>query len=126
MSVKRIRTDSKIFFPDPYVVRIEYSDPFYTNAEKEYNKITRQAYKLFKGTWGYSNLGIEQFKAPDSDDYQVRLRAYLCFAETGDALQFRLTHDSIRVLMWPSACRFTIHQVIEIDPPIVSTFVESI
>lgn len=140
---KLLHTRSKIFFPDPYVVRMEYShDILWDEAAIDYRKVTRNAYKLIHGTWGYSALQSEQIKVKDENvrvcqpypaffnginqvqiigalfdvDWVQVSRGYLCFKDELDALQFRLSIDTraMEVKMWP-ACWFTIHEVVETD-----------
>lgn len=139
MIVKRLHTNSKIFFPDPYMVRVEFADTGMDDANLQYRKITRSAYKLLKGTWGYSNLEMEVWQIDSQDQSDISLtalahnqtqltaslftanyisvlRAYVCFAEEADALQFRLSISakSRHVKMWPKK-EFTIHEVVEVD-----------
>lgn len=135
MITKLLHTRSKIFFPSPYVVRLEYGhDQSETNVSADYRKIIRNAYKLIKGTWGYSKLEYEIItpRSPSplvagsngtsmqqilwswSDDSVCVHRGYLCFKDELDALQFRLTiaTRAIQVKMWPTLW-FTIHEVVE-------------
>lgn len=139
--MKKIHTNSKIFFPDPYVVRVEYSDDTsFDDASKKYREIVRRAYKVIQGTWGYSALVYENVKVPEQrnnqalanvngmnqqilhsifdTDYLVIPRGYVCFREEADALQFRLSIDttSRQVHMWPATAKFTIHEYIEDQP----------
>jgi len=138
MITKRLYTNSKIFFPNPYMVRVEFSGEIIEVANAEYRKIIRSAYKLLKGTWGYSALEYETWQIPNKSepksiqissnpvvtilaslfdsDYITRLRGYICFADEVDALQFRLSLSvqSKQVTMWPKR-EFTIHEVIESD-----------
>jgi len=138
---KLLHTRTKIFFPDPYVVRMEYgADTTMDSAESDYRKVTRNAYKLIQGTWGYTKLEYEQSQTKNdhnhvappgpnhfngmnqaqilgtlfSPDWSHVLRGYLCFKDELDALQFRLSIDTraIQVRMWPSRW-FTIHEVVE-------------
>jgi len=141
--MKRLHLRTKIFFPGPYVVRMEYpAEISLEDAEKDYRKLTRRAYRLIGGTWGYCPLELEIVKVKDEfnhpappgpghftgmppgmqiaslfdPDYQQRIRGYLCFKDELDALQFRLTISTaaIQVLMWPERW-FTIHEVVETD-----------
>jgi len=142
MSVKRLHSRTKIFFPNPYVFRLEYPLLNSDEAMAEYIKLTRQAYKLLKGTWGYCQLQEEQVKIKDefkhtaqlisshfaglspilqiaalfNSDYQRVLRGYICFSDELDALQFRLSisTNAIQVSMWPERW-FTIHEVAETE-----------
>jgi len=142
MSVKKLHSRTKIFFPKPYVVRLDYSNIVADEAMTDYRKLTRQAYKLLKGTWGYCQLEYEQVKIKDEfkhpappgpnhfavmippgigvssfdSDYQRVARGYICFADELDALQFRLSisANAIQVLMWPERW-FTIHEIVEAD-----------
>lgn len=140
--MKLLHTRSKIFFPDPYVVRMEYGrETFMEQAEADYRKITRRAYRLIQGTWGHSKLEYEQVKTKDNDStvqpplqaqfnginqqilaplfisyFTHVLRGYICFENELDALQFRLSIEpkSIQVKMWPARW-FTIHELVETD-----------
>jgi len=141
---KLLHSRSKIFFPNPYVVRVEYlsNQPEYV-IEADYRRVTRRAYKLIQGTWGYSPLdtdviqikndhghtsppgsnhfnGMSQHQIMTSlfdPDWQTVYRGYCCFKDELDALQFRLSIDTraIQVVMWPKNIVFTIHEVMEID-----------
>ena len=121
---KLLHTKSKIFFPNSYVVRIEYGEGFTDiAAEAEYRKIIRAAYKLIHGTWGYSALHSEltnesldsQSNGISYQDWVYSFRAYFCFKDEMDALQFRLTIEAraIQVVMWPKNTLFTIHEIVE-------------
>lgn len=138
MITKLLHTRTKIFFSNPYVVRIEYKDnQSESDIRTDYRKITRNAYKLITGTWGYSELEHEFItpRSPNpallagsngtsmnqvlwalSDDSIFVYRGYFCFKDELDALQFRLTIDTraIQVKMWPTLW-FTIHEIVEID-----------
>jgi len=134
--VKHLRTKSKIFFPDPYVVRVEYGSEYTeATAYDEYKKLTRLTYKTIQGTWGYSDLQYEVVRAKGNnpspaitpahnagliintmgDDFQVRYRGYFCFKDEIDALQFRLSLSTIalQVYLIPQKTLFTIHEVVE-------------
>lgn len=125
----RIHSGSKIFFPDPYVVRVEYAIPGdYSEDMRNFQKLTRATYKLIKGTWGYCMPEEEQvdgFSKLDksgqlsfsfNENYKQMLRGYFAFKEEMDALQFRLSIDvtSVRVNIWPYRY-FTIHEYIEVE-----------
>ncbi len=136
---KKLHTKVKIFFPDPYVVRLDYPDTTLEKAETEHRALVRHIYKNFSGTWGHTNLAYEMHQtkndhkhpAPpgpthyagmspgavlsslfDSDWVQM-IRTYFVFKDEMDATQFRLSIDTkaIRVHMWPSDRLFTIHEV---------------
>lgn len=123
----RIHSGSKIFFPDPYVVRVEYPIPGdYSEDMRNFQKLARTTYKLIKGTWGYCMPEEEQvdgFSKLDkhgqlsfafNEHYRQMLRGYFAFKEEMDALQFRLSISvtSVRVNMWPHR-KFTIHEYTE-------------
>jgi hypothetical protein len=138
---KLLHTHSKIFFKNPYVVMVEYPAGVpLDNCETEHRKLTRNAYKLLKGTWGYCKLEYEMCKVKNDHnnplppgpghlggmtpnavlsvlldpDYVHLARGYFCFKDELDALQFRLSLDTTakQVLMWPERW-FTIHEVVE-------------
>jgi len=142
--MRLLHLQSKIFFPNPYVVRVEYLGNQPESAiEVDYRRVTRNAYKLIQGTWGYSPLdhevvqvkndhghiappGSSHFNGMSSTqivvslldpDWQTVRRGYLCFKDELDALQFRLSIDTraIQVVMWPNKITFTIHEITEAD-----------
>ena len=134
MTSKRLRTRTKIFFPNPHVVRLDYEDASIIEAEAAFRKIIRSAYRLIEGTWGYSELRYE-FVGMKAGDFSPTIvfngishssfnetthmpRGYLCFENELDALQFRLSISTkaFHVKLWP-ACWFTIHEVVETDEP---------
>lgn len=138
---KLLHSRSKIFFPDPYVLRVEFSsDQTFDKSQADYRKMVRSAYKLINGTWGFCPLEPELTKIKDDHkqvappgpnhfaglshnavlsvlfdpDYVNIVRGYLCFKDELDALQFRLSIDttSRQVHLWPERW-FTIHEVVE-------------
>jgi hypothetical protein len=137
--IKRLHTRTKIFFQDPYVVRLEYQGIAASQAPADYRKLTRLTHKLIQGTWGFSTLefelvhiknghnhpvspgpslfnGMSQNQIISSlfdSDWQHILRAYICFKDEMDALQFRLSIDTsvVQVKIWPQRW-FTIHEVV--------------
>jgi hypothetical protein len=128
MTTRRIHTNTKIFFPDPYVVRLEYPDDTVESATVDFMKVRRRAYKNITGTWGHSILQVELVEQPTDenlsppspltfylhDNKKFVPRAYFCFKDELDVLQFKLSVDAraIQVHMWPSL-KFTIHEYIE-------------
>jgi hypothetical protein len=120
---KALRTQSKIFFPDPYVVRVQYDGSLLdTQTDAAYRNLLRRTYKSIQGTWGHSALLFETL--PTSKENQPPLippasaqttltpslintiyasifssdmysvkRGYFCFKDELDALQFRLSID---------------------------------
>jgi hypothetical protein len=125
------------------MLRLDYGDTPFTEALSEFTKSTRKAYRLISGTWGYSTLeyevaqvkndhnhvagpGPNHFNGMNNNqvivslldpDYKQMPRAYLCFEDELDALQYRLSMGSVKathVVMWPTR-KFTIHEVVETD-----------
>jgi hypothetical protein len=131
MTNRRIHTNTKIFFPNPYVVRLEYPDDTVESATPDFMKVRRRAYKQITGTWGHSLLQGELVtmakdeKPPApvlsplaglfvyTDNTKFIPRAYFCFEDEMDVLQFRLSVDAraIQVYMWPKLM-FTIHEFV--------------
>lgn len=136
---KRLHTQTKIFFSNPYVVRLEFSGQTVESVGDEFRKICRRAYKCIGGTWGHSKLeyenvstggepppplhvigpnGIAQVNiaALFNTGMEMIPRAYFCFKDELDVLQFKLSVDAraIQVKMWPERW-FTIHEVVETD-----------
>ena len=138
-----LHTRSKIFLTNPYVIRIEYgSDLPLDHSEADYRKLMRRAYKLISGTWGYTTLEYEEltpsplagkwpphvaqtpvfgannlipiFGAMLMPQWVHVARAYVCFKDEDDALQFNLMSGAkaMRAHMWPSNRFFTIHEVV--------------
>ena len=135
---RKLHTRTKIFFSDPYVVRVEYGgDIPDSDARARYRKLTRRTYEEIQGTWGYSTLEYEQTNVRNEPqeittpglsgvnvnlviqslfDNRIVLRGYFVFKDKMDALQFRLSIDtpSRQVKMWPERW-FTIHEIEETD-----------
>jgi hypothetical protein len=114
---RRLHTRSKIFFNNPYVVRVEYTNgPAFIEAafENHYRKLCKKIYLLIGGTWGHSPL-INDVFAEDDLSIKYTVRGYFVFQDKSDALQFKLSCDitNIRVFMWPSKIDFTIHEFVE-------------
>ena len=133
--MKLVHTRTKIFFPNPYVVRVEYSKEIPdTQAEANFRNTVRNTYRLIQGTWGHSSLhiewdekftippnvlnliqiGINQQRVIMAQTNETALRGYFCFEDESDALQFRLSINvtAIQVKMWPERW-FTIHEVVK-------------
>ena len=147
MISRKLHSRTKIFFPNPYVVRIQYIN--LTGAIDNYRKIIKNTYNLIKGTWGYSTLEDESVEIKDANEsvltsYKVSMnnqtlgafwgvssfmvkRGYICFKDEIDAMQFRLMIDAnaIRVNMWPVKW-FTIHEYIEIPDEEISDLLPEI
>lgn len=104
MTIKLIHSHILLHDPDAHVVRLRFPTRDEIGTASTYRKITQQAYKLIKGTWGYSTLRFNM--SSQSID------GYIYFADSTDALQFRLSIDvnAIRVIMWSRNILFTIHE----------------
>jgi len=131
---KRLYTCSKIFFPNPYVVRVDHDDGnplIYGQAPASFTKLTSRTRKLIHGTWGFSSFEYEKVRAGKDDnanaiaqgtliasrfgpDYQQICRSYWCFKDEEDALLFRLMLDkaAMQVQLWPARL-FTIYELVE-------------
>jgi hypothetical protein len=129
MKSNTIRVNSKITFPNPYVIRIEYEAVMYSNSSSlsDYSAILRKVYRLIEETWGYTTLEPERIANNQITDNQITpsllnlrdsylvFRGYICFKDEADALQFMLSipTKAIRVRIWPSTRLFTIHEIVE-------------
>jgi len=104
---KKIYTNVKINFSDPYVIRVQYKGE---SSILPFNDLKKQVYKSVKGTWGFSSLKVEG----EIFDFPSVLASYWCFKDSADALMFTLLagEKASRVLIWP-ATTFTIHQEVE-------------
>lgn len=119
---KKLHTHTKIFFPHPYVVRVDHEELGNYNAPlpKSYTDLKSRAYKLIQGTWGVSGPNFEMIGDPVANVTAIFstisvMRSYWCFQNEVDALQFRLMvgTNAIQVRMWPESVWFTIHEVEE-------------
>ena len=120
---RKLHTSSKIFFPNPYVVRLDYENTSMEDAQASYRKTMRNAYRLFSSTWGYSTLEYEGAHMDDTItlnglptfSFITYIRGYACFSDELDALQFRLSlpNNAIQVRMWPKNRLFTIHEFLK-------------
>lgn len=60
---KRLHAHTKIFFPNPYVVRVTYGEGLVVNDDlfqRDWTALMRKTYKLVTSTWGHSTLEYEQ------------------------------------------------------------------
>lgn len=103
----RLLVDSKLTFKNPYVVRISLiSDE---DRVHEFFKIKKKIYNTTCGSWGYSQVIYEPSAVLSSNMFVV----YIAFEDLIDATRFMLSTDNAkRVFMWPSGCRFTIHEFV--------------
>lgn len=140
--IKRYHGNTKIFFPNPYVLRVSLSrDMTDAQAETKLGELRRRTHRLIRGTWGYSSVSTETVQVKNDHghptppgpwhyagmspnlvivpsivpDFSFEKRVYFCFKDEADALQFKLSLDSnaVHVHMWPSELRFVIHEVVE-------------
>lgn len=140
--IKRYHGNTKIFFPNPYVLRVSYPrDMTESQVEAKHGELRRRTHRLIKGTWGHSPISTETVQVKNDHghsappgpghyagmapgmvivslfdpDYSLEKRGYFCFKDEIDALQFKLSLDSnaIHVHMWPSELQFIIHEVVE-------------
>ena len=105
MYKKKIYTNVKINFPNPYVIRIKSNSNILS-----FNDLKKQVYKSVQGTWGYSTPTLEG----NIFDFPIIMTSYWCFKDKTDALMFTLLagEKASRVLIWP-ATTFTIHEEVE-------------
>ena len=113
--IKRLHTRVKIFFPNPYVVRLDHDDKSGDQELVSFMKLTTRERQLIYGTWGFSRPEYEVVNSNDPG-YKYMCRSYWCFKDEMDALQFKLITEgnAVRVYMWPKKL-FTIHEVVEAD-----------
>ena len=96
-------------------------------SNNHYRKMIKMARQNIQGTWGYSSAIYEPRYTPSEYKTLVAgqqlsllfegstaLRAYFCFEDETDALQFRLAinESAIRVFMWPATTEFTITEFV--------------
>lgn len=108
MYKKKIHTNVKINFPDPYVIRVDCKG---LAGMSLFKSLKKQAYKSLQGTWGYSPPKFEG----TISDFPFPSASYWCFKDKTDALMFTLLagEKASRVLIWP-ATTFTIHKEAEV------------
>lgn len=140
--IKRYHGNTKIFFPNPYVLCVTYPREMPEHqVEARHGELRRRTHRLIKGTWGYSPIVGETVQTKNdhnhpappgpghyagmapgmvigslfNSDFTIEKRGYFCFDDEMDALQFRLSLDSnaIHVHMWPSELFFIIHEIIQ-------------
>jgi hypothetical protein len=126
---KRLLTKSKIFFPNPYVVRLDHEETGATTMSVSYRSALKIARKNLGGTWGCSQPEYEVIQKISPVDFTAltsanqltaiftgsgdgKYRSYWCFADEMDALQFRLSVEcpAIQVFMWPDRW-FTVTEI---------------
>lgn len=103
--MSRIHVKSGIFFPNPHVLKITYTD---THSPTEFNLLRRKLYKIVTSTWGYSTLVPINYANCNS----TACIAYLCFANPADMLAVCMCTKPLPTIahLWPSGKIFTIHE----------------
>lgn len=127
---KLLRTDIKIPFGNPYVVRLDYNDVQESVINADRRKLIKRCTETMGASWGYSKIVHE--RGPDREVQPLILngtnispgwwaptdipRIYFCFADEIDALQFRLTISTRaqQVKIWP-IIPFSIFEYVEDD-----------
>ena len=131
--IKKLYTKTKIFFPSPYVVRLDHEEDDAIIVSSSYRSALKMARKNIHGTWGYCVPQYEIIRTISPDQFNAmspmnqlntlfigagegKMRSYWCFADEMDALQFRLAigTSATHVDMWPERF-FTIQEVIKTD-----------
>ncbi len=127
---KRLYTETKIFFSNPYVISVDHESSI-PEAEASFRKLKKYAIKNIHGTWGFCQFIEDEFLQIKNDfnhqappgprhffgmtqeqqieslfdpDYITVKRSYWCFKDELDALQFRLMigTKAQHVTVWPS------------------------
>lgn len=126
--IRRYHSNIRIFFDNPYVVRTSYEHSNYSANDVMHRGLVKKAYKMCQGTWGHTAVIADTiYKVSPTpppgkfagfsifDDCYIEHRAWFCFQNELDALQFRLTLDtlSVHVNLWPNTLKFIIHEVVE-------------
>src|SRR5512147_1828777 len=102
--MRKIHTNTKIFFSNPFVLRLDYPEQTLESCRAEYSRTCRKAYKLLQGTWGHTSLEVEQ----TGQEVEITIhgftpgwavpvfvpRGYFCFKDEEDLLQFMLSVDT--------------------------------
>lgn len=117
--MRRIHTESKIFFKESYVCRVRFplAQYEYIAAVAEFSKTRKRLYNVTGNTWGHSKIyseNIREFSFDKMNEACVEYRGYICFSNELDVLQFLLgAKDNVqRVSVWPDRVTFTIHEVL--------------
>jgi len=123
---KKLHTDVKIFFENPYVVMVDYECENLTGTPAAYKDALKVARKLINGTWGHTICFLERtgtvqnitnsvWSLNSSFNEGLIYRSYFCFKDELDAMQFRLSvgAKATHVRMWPSNKTFTIYEYTE-------------
>ena len=114
---REIILNSKIFFPNPYVIRMIHQE---SDDSLGFSRVLMKARKLYNGvTWAYSSKPEYESKSsgevtstsPWASSYVVELVSYWAFVDHQDALQFLLSigDRAKQVTIWPSTVKFTIY-----------------
>jgi hypothetical protein len=140
--MKQLHTNTKIFFPNPHVIRLDHEDDngLTGNVPASFKKLLKDARNTFSTTWGFCYPEHEMVKVKNdfgqqhppgsvqhnhgvplhvqvaslfNPDWNFVARSYWCFKDELDALQFRLmAGKTLKMRMWPSRM-FTIYEITE-------------
>lgn len=118
---------SKMFIPNPYVVRVEYKKGNGVDMDiADFRKILKKVRPLIYATWGYTDPVWEKISNTDDSTPVIvganftwrapdfYLRSYWVFSDELDALQFRLSvgESAQKMQIWPKNTKFTIIEFI--------------
>ena len=117
---------SKMFIPNPYIVRVGHkqsSKSIDTMELTEYYSILKRERGILQATWGYSapvwEMTTVTEKSPNNvtwvlPDYY--LRSYWAFSDDADALHFRLSvgEHAQQMFIWPIKTLFTIYEYVDV------------
>jgi hypothetical protein len=125
MTVTKKLHVGKIYFDNPYVLMVDFKCDDFTGSPEAYRNALRAARKLFQTTWGYTVCEFERVGDKDAVTNSVWslgtplvdnvvYRAYFCFSNELDAMQFCLSTDAscTHVRLWPSNKTFTIYEYV--------------
>lgn len=120
MTIERKLSCSTVNFKDPYVLVIKFEDKDMAKASKIFRKLINETKDSYRGTWGY--VPVDTFYVTRSDpksyyDSELVVRAYVCFSDKEDALQFRLMCPvpSEKTVIWPHNLMFNMFVVTETE-----------
>jgi len=111
MKLKKIHVKTKIFFKDPYVIKVVFDRNRDTHIS-EFQSMVSTIRRLKGDTWGYIPPELE---IVNPTTFEFNLSSYWVFKDKMDAATFMLKYGDIstHVHMWRASLGFTIHEMFD-------------
>lgn len=109
MRLKKVHVKTKIFFKDPYVIKVIFNI-HQADHISQFQSMVSSVRKSKGDTWGYIPPEMEVI---NPETFEFNLSSYWVFKDKMDAASFMLKYGDIstHIHMWRASLAFTIHEM---------------